>query len=299
MDTLKDMALFVEVARARSFKRAAEKLGMPNSSLSRRIAGLEEALGLQLMNRTTRRIELTEAGQHYFARSKAIVEAALAAQDEVRGMLETPRGVLRISMSADFGTTYMAPVIKAYSRAYPDVAIECDLSPRRVDLIAEEFDIAIRVGKLEDSGLIARRLISARSALFAAPEYLRERGTPKLPSDLVGHACLRIMHPGSASEWVLNNGRQTTRVEIGGRIAANNPRMVLRLAVQGAGIAAVDEHMAAEDVMAKQLVKVLPRWNLPPIPIYAVTASRLLPAKTRRFIELAIRALSGQSGSEA
>lgn len=144
---LDDMALFVEVVKARSFRGAAEVLGMPNSTVSRRIGMLEKALGLRLLHRTTRRIELTEAGQVYFERSKRIVEEARLAHLELGEMLAQPTGVLRASLPVDFAVTYLAPLIAEFSQLYPGISFDIDLTPRRIDLVSERFDIAIRMGE--------------------------------------------------------------------------------------------------------------------------------------------------------
>lgn len=146
MDYLRDMSLFVEIARAKSFRRAAEALGMPSSTLSRRIHLLERAIGLRLLHRTTRRIELTEAGQIYFERSRRIVDEARLAHEALGEMIEKPGGVLRVSLPVDFGAVFLAPYLAEFCRRYPAINFEFDLTPRRVDLVAEPFDVAIRMG---------------------------------------------------------------------------------------------------------------------------------------------------------
>jgi len=228
------MALFVEVVKARSFRRAAETIGMPNSTLSRRISDLEKAIGLRLLHRTTRKIELTEAGQLYFERCKPIVDEARLAHEQLGEMVAQPSGVLRVSLPVDFATAFLAPKMAEFSRRYPGISFEFDLTPRRVDLVTEPIDVAIRMGELPDSSLIARQLAIIPRHLYASPRYLG---------------------------------------------------MIRRLAALDLGIAMLAEEIVAEDLAGGRLRRVLPRWHAPPIPVYAITETRLLPAKTQRFIE--------------
>ena len=285
MELLRDMALFVEVAKAKSFTRAAEVLKMPISSLSRRIAELERAIGLQLLIRTTRRIELTEAGAIYFARAQHIVEAAQIAHEQLRDLSEAPRGHLRVSMPVNFGTFFLAPLIAEFAERYPEVTFDLDLSPRRVDLLSENFDLAIRVGALPDSTLVVRRLALVPSCLYASPGYLDRFGEPTHPSDLPSHSCIQMLHTHKVSAWRLNRGKESVELEIKGRFAVNNISMVQRLIILGIGIGAIDATIAREDLHSGRIRSVLPEWSLAPVPIFALTATRLLPAKTRVFID--------------
>lgn len=167
---LKDMALFVEVVKAKGFRGAAEAVGIPNSTLSRRISSLEKTIGLRLLHRTTRKIELTEAGQIYFERCKRIVDEARLAHEQLGEMLEQPSGVLRVSLPVDFAVTYLAPLIAEFAGLYPGISFDFDLTPRRVDLVSEPFDVAIRMGESENSQLIARPLASLTPYLIIALE---------------------------------------------------------------------------------------------------------------------------------
>jgi DNA-binding transcriptional LysR family regulator len=284
VELLNDMALFVEVVKARSFRRAAEAIGMPNSTLSRRISGLEKAIGLRLLHRTTRRIELTEAGQLYFERCKRIVEEARLAHEQLGEMLAQPSGVLRVSLPVDFATTFLAPQLAEFSRRYPGISFEFDLTPRRVDLVAEPFDVAIRMGELPDSNLIARQLARLPRYLYASPRYLELSGEPSRPDDLARHECLR-MRTTEADVWTLHDAAETAEVAIGGRFLLNSIGMIRRLATLDLGIAMLAEEIVAEDIAEGRLRRVLPQWQATPIPVYAITETRLLPAKTQRFIE--------------
>lgn len=284
MDDLRDITHFVEVARLRNFTQAADRLGVPPSTLSRRIAELEAGLGTQLLVRTTRRVDLTEAGALFLSRCEEIVEAARGARAELSELTRRPRGTLRVSLTPDFGTTFLAPVIAAFCARHPEIELNLDLSPRRADILAEGVDVAIRIGMPTEPYLFARKLITARRGLYASPAYLATSGTPQSPEDLAVHRCLSVS-VGEPALWVLHRGDQTREVAVHGPVRANAPGMVLRLAVAGLGIAAADEIMAASLVASGQLVTVLPDWSIRPVSIYAVTATKVHPVKTRLFLD--------------
>jgi DNA-binding transcriptional LysR family regulator len=282
MELLNDMALFVEVARTRSFRRAADATGVPNSTLSRRISALEKAIGLRLLHRTTRKVELTEAGQIYYERCRRIVDEARLAHEQLGEMLAQPSGVLRASLPADFATIYLAPLVAEFSHRYPGIAFDFDLTPRRVDLVTEPYDVAIRMGELKDSNLIARLLARFSVQIYASPRYLELSGEPAHPPDLAQHECVGFPRAG---KWILHRAAETSEVEVGGRFLANSIGMIRRLATLDLGVALLPEAIAAEDVAAGRLRRILPDWQGKPTPVYALTETRLLPAKTQRFIE--------------
>ncbi len=282
VELLNDMALFVEVAQARSFRRAADASGVPNSTLSRRISALEKAIGLRLLHRTTRKVELTEAGQLYYERCRRIVEEARLAHEQLGEMQAQPSGVLRASLPVDFATIYMAPLVADFARQYPGISFEFDLTPRRVDLISEPFDVAIRMGELTDSNLIARLLARLSVEAYASPGYLKLAGEPRHPSDLAQHECVGFPKAG---KWTLHRDAETVEVDVGGRFMVNSVGMFRRLATLDLGLILVPKEIAAEDLAAGRLRRVLPEWQGKPTPVYALTETRLLPAKTQRFIE--------------
>ena len=282
MELLNDMALFVEVVKAKGFRLAAEAMGMPNSTLSRRISGLEKAIGLRLLHRTTRKIELTEAGQMYFERCKRIVDEARMAHEQLGEMLAQPSGVLRASLPVDFSVTYLAPLIAEFASLYPGITFDFDLTPRRVDLVSEPFDVAIRMGESESSQLIARTLASLTSYLYASPGYLKRSGTPAKPVDLARHECLGILKAGS---WTLHDSKRATTVSVGSRFTLNSVGMARRLATLDMGIILMPEEIVADDLASGKLQRIMPAWHGTPMPVYAITDTRLLPAKTQRFIE--------------
>ena len=283
MELLNDMALFVEVVKAKGFRGASEATGVPNSTLSRRISLLEKAIGLRLLHRTTRKVELTEAGQLYFERCKRIVDEARLAHEQLGEMLAQPSGVLRASLPVDFAVTYMAPLIAEFAGRYPGITFEFDLTPRQVDLVSEPFDVAIRMGEPENSRLIARPLASLVPHLYASPRYLKRSGKPKEPADLKQHECLNILRTGGV--WTLHRGTKSAQVTVGSRFTVNNVGLMRRLAELGMGVILVPKEIVAEDLAAGRLVPVLPDWHGKSMPVYALTETRLLPAKTQRFIE--------------
>ncbi|MBP8310041.1 MAG: LysR family transcriptional regulator [Burkholderiaceae bacterium] len=299
MELLNDMALFVEVARAMSFRRAADAIGVPNSTLSRRVSALEKAIGLRLLHRTTRKLELTEAGLIYFERCKRIVDEARLAHEQLGDLLAQPTGVLRASLPVEFATVYLAPLIAEFARRHPGMRFEFDLTPRRVDLVSEPFDVAIRIGESPDSGLIARLLASLPTHLYASPGYLERAGVPEQPSDLAHHECLGF-RPARAMVWRLarTDGAAAVDVEVGGRIQLNSVGMMRSLATLDMGVTVLADAMAADDVASGRLHRVLADWQGPPAPVYAITETRLLPAKTQRFIEF-LRAELGQGCTPA
>lgn len=282
MIRLDDMALFVEVVRARSFRRAALSLGIPNSTLSRRVSELEKGIGLRLLHRSTRKVEITEAGQLYFERCKKIIEEARVAHEQLDTLLLQPKGLLRASLPVDFATTYLAPLIAEFSETYSDIQFEFDLTPRNVDLVSEPFDVAIRIGNPVDSPLIARQLVTLTPSLYAAPEYLSKHGEPVEPADLSQHECLDF--PG-ASQWSLCRKDDTVTVPVSGRFHVNSQGMIRKLAILGRGIALLPPGLAEEDVSAGHLNPVLAGWKGNRIPVYALTETRLLPARTQLFVE--------------
>lgn len=280
------MQLFVEVARALSFARAAEALDMPASTVSRRIAELERTVGLRLINRTTRHVELTEAGAAYYERCLAITDEARIAHENLLDMATKPKGHLRISMTGDFGSIILAPYLMIFRGLYPDITFSIDMSPGYVDLAAERYDVAIRIGRLSaDTSLIARPLALLPVRLYASPEYLERRGVPQTPEDLHRHDCLGIQTSGNGSPWRLIRDEQSVEITVNGPIAANSLGMIRRLTVLGAGIGYIDSVMVREDLLKGRLTHILPAWQLAPVPIHAITISRLLPAKARVFID--------------
>jgi DNA-binding transcriptional LysR family regulator len=286
VESLPNLVLFVAVARARSFSGAAKSLGMPVSTVSRRVAEFEARLTLQLLVRTTRRVELTEVGARYFERAEAVVEAADRANDELRGHREDAAGPLRVSATADFASTFLTPLFAQFAQRFPAISFELDLSPRSVDLVAERFDVAVRMGPLPDSPLFARKLGVSPIGLYASPGYLAGAPALRRPADLAVHDCLRLHGAqGRPSTWSFSRGRQLETVIVTGRFAVNSMRFLLELATRGFGVVAIDDFIAHAAVEQGALRRVLPEWSPPPVAVHALTPSRLVPARTRVLLE--------------
>ena len=291
-----DLLIFARVAELGSFSRAAEQLLLPKSTVSRRLASLEQRLGERLLLRTTRRQTLTEFGEQLLehARQVATEVAAVAALSAHRQA--EPSGRLRVSMPSDFANLMLPEALAAFVALHPAISLELDLSPRRVDLLGEGFDLAVRIGELPDDNLLAaRRLQVFPSGLYAAPAYLAERGEPATPDDLAAHDAVRSLgHNGEPAPWTLMRDTQRWQGVPPGRVGGNSPELLIRLARAGAGIAAVPDHFAQADVRQGRLRRVLPAWCLPSPTAWAVfPGRRLMPAKTRAFLDMLLCALGG------
>ena len=290
-----DLLIFASVAELGSFSRAAERLGLPKSTVSRRLAALEQRLGERLLTRTTRRQSLTEFGLQLLehARQVASEVEAVAALSERRQA--TPSGRLRVSMPSDFASLLLADTLAAFVALYPAIRLDLDLSPRRVDLLGEGFDVALRMGQLpDDASLAARRLAVFSFGLYAAPNYLAEHGDPQHPDDLVRYEAVHLlMANGEAATWTLSQGDERWQGSPPGRVSANAPELLIKFACAGAGIAAVPDHFAAAEVRRGALRRVLPGWCLPSHTAWAVFPERkLMPVKTRVFIDMLQTALA-------
>lgn len=294
-----DLLIFASVAELGSFSRAAERMGLPKSTVSRRLSALEQRLGERLLLRTTRRQSLTEFGLQLLEHARQVaseVEAVTALSERRQA---TPSGRLRVSMPSDFANVLLADTLAAFIAMYPAIQLELDLSPRRVDLLGEGFDVVLRMGKLpDDASLAARRLADFSFGLYAAPDYLAEHGDPAEPDDLVRHDAIRMLQGnGEAAAWALAKGDHHWQGLPPGRVSANAPELLIKLACAGAGIAAVPDYFAAPDVRRGALRRVLPGWCLPSHSAWAVFPERkLMPIKTRVFIDMLQTALApGQS----
>lgn len=293
-----DLLLFARVVEAGSFSRAAERVGAPKSTVSRRLAELERRLGERLLLRSTRRLSVTDFGQ-------AVLEHARRVALEVDGTLALaqhrqaqPSGRLRVSMPGDFAVVALAGMLAAFVKEHPAISLELDLSPRRVDLIAENFDLAVRMGALgDDSQLVARLVGRMTQGLYAAPSYLERAGEPTQPGELAEHDGLLLLNrSGDAVPWLLN-GPAGTAPWAGSprtRVLANAPDLLMRLAREGTGIASLPDHYATRWLQSGELRRVLPAWSLSAGEAWAVFPGRqLMPARTRVFIDALVTALQG------
>ncbi len=283
-----DFILFATIAEQESLVRAAGQLGMPKATVSRRLTNLEAALGQKLLIRTTRRLMLTDFGLEFLEHCRRVVEEVVSTQDFVRSQDVLPRGRLRISMPDDYARQRLSRALATFTEAHPQIQLDIDLSSRRVDLIGERFDLAIRMGALDnDATLVARKIDEQSFGLYASPIYLALHPAPRHPDDLLRHVAVRLLTArGTAMSWELTRGKETWDNVPPGRLAMNSPSLIQQLLLDGAGIGALPDSFAAEDVRLKRLLRVLPKWCLPPVPAWAVMPMRrYLPAKTRAFLD--------------
>ncbi len=284
-----DLVIFAHVAESGSFTRAAERLGLPKSTLSRRLSGLEQRVGERLLLRTTRRQTLTEFGLELLEHALQVVAEVEAVEALSEHRQAAPGGRLRVSMPSDFANLLLVDALAAFVALHPGIQLELDLSPRRVDLLGEGFDLAIRVGDLaSDSLLAARRLSKLSTGLYASPGYLAGRGEPLHPDDLTAHRAVRLLAGhGEPLPWILMREGDRWEGLPPGQVTANSPEFLIRIIAAGAGIAAVPDDFAVGFVRSGVLKKVLPAWRLPSPTVSAVFPGRkLMPAKTRVFIDM-------------
>ncbi len=284
-----DLLLFARIVESGSFSKAAQRVDLPKSTVSRRISLLEAKLGERLLQRTTRKLMLTEFGESLLEHARKVVEEVEAAGALVEHRQQEPSGRLRVSMPSDFANLGLTRVMTEFMARYPAITLELDLSPRRVDLVAENFDIAIRMGDLpDDSSLAARRVALEKVGLYAAPSYIAQRGLPEHPDDLQKHDLLCLLsRNGGAQPWVLTRGKTEWSRDLQARMTANSPDLLARIACTGAGIAASSDLFATPFLDKGELVRVLPEWDLPTVTGWAVfPGRRLMPAKTRAFLDM-------------
>ena len=287
MDRFLAVQTFSRVVELGSFARAAERLGLSTSAVSRQVADLEAHLDARLLNRTTRRISLTEAGQAFYERSVQLLADLEEAESSVRAAALVPRGHLKLTCGVTFGIRYLAPAVAEFAERHPQLVFDLDLSDRAVDLVDEGFDLAIRIGPIGQQGLVSRRLGWTRTVCCASPAYLARSGAPERPEDLARHECLTYTHVPVPNTWRFESpAGDSHALRITPRHRANNGRMLVELAVRGLGVVVEPDFIVAPEVRAGRLVRLLPGFELPRVPISAVYPSRRhLSAKVRAFVD--------------
>lgn len=285
IDRLKRMAVFARVVELGSMSAAARELDMTPSAVSQQLRQLEAETGVILLHRSTRKLTTTEVGQAYYEDCAAMLHAARNADGRLGDLRDEPRGELRIAVPVGFAT-YLAPALAPLLRAYPALALRIFADDRQIDLIGERIDLAIRIGRLTDSNLIARRMAEWRHAMVASAGYASEHGLPSTPEELALHPML-ILSVMNQPEYVdlHRDGEPARRVRVGGRIVSNNSRALAQMMLQGLGILRLPEPDAAPLLADGRAVRVLPQWSMPPLGVFAVTAQRdAQPAKVRMAI---------------
>jgi DNA-binding transcriptional LysR family regulator len=287
MDRIDAMRAFVAVADLNGFAPAARKLGLSPSNVTRLIAALEGRLGARLLQRTTRQVALTDAGLRYLERARRIIGDVEEAESAAEGERVTPGGRLVVSAPNGFGRLHVSPVMSAYLKRYPEVSADLRLSDRVINLVEDGVDLAVRIGHLPDSTLVARHVGQMRRIVVASPDYLKRRGEPKAPSALASHDTIQFGAMTAAPDWrFVENGREV-RVAIAPRFSTNSADAAIQHAEQGGGLTRVLAYQAAGSLKARRLRIVLAPFEPPALPIHIVyPTSRLLSAKVRTFVDL-------------
>jgi DNA-binding transcriptional LysR family regulator len=289
MDKLDAMNAFVKVVAAGSYAEAARRLGLTRSAVSKAVMELEQFLGARLLDRTTRRVTPTEAGLAYYERCVSILADVEETEIQISRLHDEPRGVLKINAPMSFGILYLGDAVAEFMARYPELRIELVLNDRFIDPLEEGVDVTLRIGALEDSSLIARRLAPARLALVASPQYIKQHGAPQTPQDLGGHRCLAYGHMAAVHRWQLLQGTRAVAVQITSTLCSNNGEVLRTAALAGNGIANLPTFLVGPDIAAKKLVLVLPDNPPTELGIFALYApNRYLAAKTRVFIDFLV-----------
>jgi len=294
-ENLAAMAVFVRVIECGSFSKAADRLGVSKSAVSKQVARLEDRLGTRLLNRTTRQLSLTEVGARLFERAQRIVAEAEAAEAEAGSMQSHPSGTLRVAAGVSFGQEHLAALLPALLAKFPDLSIDLVLNDRFVDLVEEGYDLAVRVGDLADSALRARRLATARMVAAASPDYLARRGTPAHPRDLAQHDCLGYAYLGTGFTWRFEGEDGPIDVRFTPRMQSNNGNALLSAAAGGLGVVMMPSFILATRIRDGSMTPILQDFEAKPRGLYAVyPPGRPVAAKVRAFIDHLVDELSGE-----
>ena len=287
MDRLATLEIFVKVVELGSFTDAAQALGISKSHCSKQVRRLEDRLQARLVNRTTRQVSATGEGRAFYERCVRLMEELEEAERAVGQMRDRPTGTLRVSLPLSFGVRYIGPAMTRFMRRYPELGVEMHLNDRKVDIIEEGFDMAIRVGTLADSSMIARKLAVVRNVLCAAPGYLAEHGTPTVPGDLREHSCLMYHLLSTGSTWHFRDAsgdEEMIRVE--GRLRSDNGDTLVQAALAGLGVLYTPDFFLAEHIRQGRLVPLLPEWSFSHMAAWALYPhTRHLSARVRLFID--------------
>lgn len=289
MDKLSELEVFTRVVDAGSFTGAARSLRLSKSAVSKHVTRLEDRLGVRLLNRTTRRLSLTEVGQAFYERCKGILTDLEEAEAAASHLSEAPRGVLRIAAPMSFGIKHVVPLLPRFQEKHPDLKVDMNLNDRVVDIVEEGFDMAIRITKLQDSSLIARKLASSRLVVAASPDYWNKKGRPQRPEDLKNHDCLIYSYAKTPNEWEFQKGGQAEAVRIDGPLTVNNGDACWQVACQGFGVARGPLFLLDSDVRSGSLELALEEYEPDSIDIYAVYPhARHLSPKVRAFVDFLV-----------
>ncbi|RJT35209.1 LysR family transcriptional regulator [Mesorhizobium waimense] len=288
MDRLEAMSLFVAAVEAGSLSAAGRRFGIPLATVSRKVSDLERHLKTRLLNRSTRRLTLTDAGQAYLAACRRILDEVGEAERSAAGEYSVPTGELIISAPIVFGRLHVLPVVTAFLAAYPEVAVRLTLADRITQLVEEHIDLAVRIGDLPDSSLVAIRVGSIRRVVCASPAYLAAHGTPQSPWDLAGHSCITFENLSTPAAWTFVAGKSELAVPVSSRLRVNTAEAAIDAAVAGVGVTKVLSYQIAAEMRSGTLCPILQEFELQPWPVSLVHAGQgLLPVKLRAFLDFA------------
>jgi DNA-binding transcriptional LysR family regulator len=294
MDKLSSLRAFVKVVELGSFSEAGRQLRLSRSAVSKYISELEQSLGVQLLNRTTRHASANEAGQAYFERALSILADLDAADQAVAQAQATPRGLLRVNAPMSFGTLQLGPAIADFMARYPELQIQLMLSDDQIDPMQGGFDVTLRIADLESSSLIARRIVAIERAICAAPDYLAQHGTPTRPEDLRHHALLTYGFLLTGNQWKLIGADGDHWIQPSWTLCVNNAEVLRDAAIKGRGVALLPTFIAGDDLRAGALQTVLANYKAPPLSLYAIyPPTRHLAVKVRLFIDFLVARFAG------
>lgn len=281
------MQVFARVAEAGSFAEAARRLRIAPATVTKHVQALEKRIGTRLINRDTRRVQLTEAGVLYWRRCRTLLSELAQVEDEAAGLGQLPRGRLRLTAGDGFGTSELQPAVLEFMQLYPDITVDLELSTRYIDLIQEEFDVAVRTsGAPLDGPLVARRLASSRLVVCAAPSYLARFGRPRQPSELAAHACLVYSGTRWGNEWPFARGEAVEKVRVCARLQTNSNLTLCHAVKSGAGITIQPSFNVWRELRTGELETVLDEWRVGELDVHVVFPHReYMPAKVRVFID--------------
>jgi len=287
IDTAPDLAFFVLLAKLGSMTATARELGVTPPAITKRLSLMEQKLGVRLVNRTTRRLSLTNEGEAYLAQSTRILHQIREMEESISSGRAAPKGLLRVNATPGFGRTHIAPVVSRFAHAYPEVEVELHLTDRPISLVEEAYDLAIRFGELPDTRLTARKLMSNKRFLCASPAYLKKAGEPQTPAELHQHRCiLHRQNDDVYGTWRLRKGKTVELVKVRGAVSSNDGDIVLNWALDGHGIVQRSEWDVAKYLESGRLKEIMKDYRLPDADLYLYYLSRSnLPARLRAFID--------------
>lgn len=294
MDRLDALALFCRVVETGSFSEAAREAGLGQPQASRAVAALEERYGARLLQRSTRRLSLTEAGARVYEQARELVQQHEGLEAALKGVDQAPVGLLRVTASVAFARAELVPHAPAFLQAFPHVKLDFHTADHRVDLVAEGVDLAFRLGEMDDSGLTAKRLGAYPRVLVASRGYLERMGAPARPQDLPAHRCVVFTTTRHRARWPLRRGRESVQADVDGDVSAASGRVISDLIRLGLGIAMVPTFLVRKGLEDGSLQRVLPEWEGPPVPLHAVWARRDLPRKARAFLDFVGQRLTAE-----